>query len=181
MHSDTNKNWFAVMVKPRFERTVSNLLREKGQEEFLPLLPQAREWSDRVKTLMLPMFPRYVFCRFAFDRRVPILNTPGVTQIVGFGGKPCPIPDEEIASLQRLVESPIQPIPCDYLPAGEAVLVKRGPLAGLEGVLVENKSLARVVVSIHLLQRSVCAEVDRDAVVPVEPRTTTGTIYRTCA
>jgi hypothetical protein len=48
--------------------------------------------------------------------------------------------------------------------------VERGPLRGLEGTLLRGEGATRLVVSIEMLQRSVAAEMDPDAVVPVRAR-----------
>ena len=50
------KAWYAVRVRSRFEQVVSTALREKGYEEFVPLVRSRRRWSDRVKELRLPLF-----------------------------------------------------------------------------------------------------------------------------
>lgn len=59
---------------------------------------------------------------------------------------------------------PVTPYP--YLKEGDFVYIHRGPLQGLEGILVQIKNLWRVVVSVTLLQRSVAVEVDRETVSP---------------
>jgi hypothetical protein len=45
--------------------------------------------------------------------------------------------------------------------------VERGPLAGLEGTVIEVKTNYRLILSVPLLQRSVAVEIDRDCVQPV--------------
>jgi len=153
------------MVKPNFENTVAELFEYKGYENFLPLVPEVREWSDRRKVVNCPLFPRYVFCRFQFDRRVPILNTPGVVKIVSFGNQPSCVPKEEIDTLRSVMASQVHPVRCDYIPSGQRVRVNSGPLAGTEGIFIEAKSGCRIVISIHLLQRSAYVEIDRQRIV----------------
>jgi transcriptional antiterminator NusG len=165
--SEPTVGWFALMVKPRFEKSVSALLRSKGLEDFTPMTTSRREWSDRQKTLELPMFPRYVFCRFSFENRVPVLSTPGVLRVVGFGPVPCQIPDAEIEALRTAIRAGVPLMDCDYLAVGQRVRVLKGPLTGVEGLFVEWKANARVVLSIHLLQRSLCAEVDVRSTLPI--------------
>jgi transcriptional antiterminator NusG len=159
--------WFAVIVKPRFEHAVSQLLAQKGYEQFLPLVPKLREWSDRKKIVHFPLFPRYVFCRFRFDQRAKILSTPGVSRIVSFGSQPCPIPDEEIESLRRAASAPTPLIPCKYLPTGQRVRIRSGPLEGAVGVFVQSKAGSRIIISVHLLQRSAYVEIDSNRVEPI--------------
>ncbi|HXG34376.1 MAG TPA: UpxY family transcription antiterminator [Bryobacteraceae bacterium] len=159
--------WFAVTVKPQHEKVAACALRQKGLEEFLPLYRARRQWSDRVKTLELPLFPGYVFCRFPALRKSVVLATPGVRRIVGFGGVPTPLEDAEIESIRAMITSGFGVGPWPYLRTGQRVRIEAGPLRGLEGLLVSLKDCWRVVVSLHLLQRSVAVEVERDMVRPV--------------
>jgi len=88
-------------------------------------------------------------------------------QVVGFGNKPEPVADEELRAVERFVASGLPVEPWPFLKVGELVLVDDGPLAGLEGTLVEVKNRYRIVVSLTLLQRSVAVEIDRDCIRPV--------------
>ena len=153
--------WFAVRVQPQHEKAVARNLSYLGHETFLPLYRTRRAWSDRIKELQLPLFASYVFARFPFRLRVPVLNTPGVLSVITFGKQPAPVPDHEIAAIQAMVASGLPVHPWPYLKCGQPVRIRRGPLNGLEGILLQFKGSWRVVVSVNLLQRSVAAEVDR--------------------
>ncbi len=158
--------WYGVLTKPRYERIAAEALVNKGFTVYLPMAAQLRQWSDRVVRLESPLFPRYVFCRFDAVRRAPVLRTPGVISIIGSGKHPEPIADEEMQAVQAVEQSKLYAEPWPYVRAGEAVRMLCGPLAGLQGWLVREKNPWRVVVSIHLLQRSVAVEVDREWVSP---------------
>jgi len=124
-------------------------------------------WSDRKKQIDQYLFPGYVFCRLNPNDRLPVLTAPGVVDLVGFGRIPTPIPEDEIERVRKMVESGLLVSPFPFVKVGETILIERGPLAGVEGILVEEKGRYRLVVSINLLQRSVSAEVDRQSVRPV--------------
>jgi transcription antitermination factor NusG len=166
MAGDVNP-WYAIRVRSRFETTTSNILRDKGFEQFLPLYRSQRRWSDRVKELDVPLFPGYVFCRFDASSPLRVLTTPGVVHVISAGKIPIPVDECEIAALQEICRSglPVQPWP--YLEVGRRVLIERGPLAGAEGVVIEMKGRCRLVASITMLQRSVAAEIDRDWIRPL--------------
>ena len=77
--SDSSQNncerWYAIRVQARFESLASEVLLGKGYESFLPVYKSVRQWSDRKKTLELPLFPGYLFCRFnPADRMLPIIS-----------------------------------------------------------------------------------------------------------
>jgi transcription antitermination factor NusG len=158
--------WFAVRTATGRERSVADLLGHKGYEEFLPVYRVKRRWSDRTKELELPLFPGYLFCRFPVSRRLPILVTPGVQSIVGYGRTPTPVRDEEVDALRRVVQSGVQTTPYPYLEVGQQVEIREGSLAGVQGILLQIKNSWRIVLSVELLRRSVAVEVDRASVQP---------------
>lgn len=166
-----NFPWFALQVRARHEIGVAEYLKGKGYEWFLPLYKSRRRWSDRVKEVETPLFPGYLFCRFNPQSRLPILKTPGVTQIVGYNHVPISVDEAEIQAIRTLVASGIPNQPCSFLEIGTRVRIESGALCGLEGVLLELKGRRRLVLSITLLQRSVAVEVDSE-VVSVLPSTT---------
>jgi transcription antitermination factor NusG len=109
------------------------------------------------------MFCGYLFCRFALQDRVRVLNAAGVAHIVGCGNTPVPIGETEIRSIRTLANSNVVCTPWPYLHAGQRVSIDHGPLAGVEGVIVRAEDgKQRVVVSVAMLLRSVAAEIERD-------------------
>ena len=74
--------WFALVVKRRHEKAVSEGLRDREIDAFLPTTRLRRQWSDRTRVLDVPLFPGYVFCRCDFANRLAVLGTPGVTAFV---------------------------------------------------------------------------------------------------
>lgn len=161
-------NWFALRVRSNQERTAALHLRSRGYEEFSPSYKVENEWSDRRKTVDQLLFPGYVFCRLDPQDRLPVLTVPGVVGLVGFGRGPSPIPDYELERVRTMVQSGLLVTPWPYLEAGQTVVLERGPLTGVEGIIEKVKGGLRLVVSISLLQRSVSTEVDRTWVRPVK-------------
>jgi len=160
------KSWFAIRVKSRCEWAVSDALRQKGFEEFLPLYWSRRRWSDRVKMLQLPLFSGYLFSRFSLADRVPILSTPGVVLIVGSGRTPLPIDNDEVEAIRKAVESGQKVVPWPHLEIGRRVRIEEGSLRGLEGVLLRFKGTHQLILGVQLLQRAVAVEVPENWVIP---------------
>jgi transcription antitermination factor NusG len=152
--------WFAVQVRSQHEKAISLRLAGAGYAPFLPVYKCRRRWSDRVKEVMLPLFPGYLFCRLDPKVRLPILKTPGVIQIVGSNRIPIPVEDTEIEAIRRLVSSGLPAQPWPFLAVGDRVRIECGPLRGVEGILTAFKGTHRLLVSITLLQRSVAVEID---------------------
>jgi transcription antitermination factor NusG len=164
----TVQPWFALQTKPRHEKKIDQLLRQKGYECLTPTYRQKRKWSDRTVEVDLPLFPMYVFCRLSSSVLGKAISTSGVIRIVGFNGEPAEVTVEEIESLQRLMQSNVLREPWKYLCDGTSVVVETGPLAGTHGIICagdDNKN--RLVISVTLLQRSVAIQLDQDTVISV--------------
>ena len=167
-------DWYAIYTRHQHEKTVAESLSNNGIEVFLPQYSSVRQWRDRTKNLMMPLFPCYVFLHGGLDRRVKILSTPGVYFIVGNGGQPAAIQETEIEAIRTAVTSGLQVEPYPFLQCGDRVRVKAGPLVGIEGILIRKKGSFRLILSAELLQKSMAIEVDAFSVEPVTPRSLAG-------
>ena len=165
--------WYAVYTRAHRQKQVATQLARQAVECFLPLYESARRWKDRRVIVSLPLFPGYVFVRLERSDRIKVLQTPGVVNLVEFGGVPCPIPDVEIEALQSCLARRVRMQPHPYLSVGRRVCVKSGPLAGLEGLLVRRKNCYRLVLSIDSISSSVWVELDAVDVEPVTSSRTT--------
>lgn len=154
--------WFATQVRVGREHSCARHLRVRGYEVFLPCFLQNRRWSDRVKKIDRALFAGYVFCRVSSEMVAKIVTTPGVVRIVGDGRRAVPVPADEIAAVQRIVDAGLAVEPWPFLQTGQCVRIGVGPLRGTEGVVVGSRNSQRVVVSISLLRRSVAVEVDAE-------------------
>lgn len=156
--------WHALHTRHQHEKVVAEILTREGFETFLPLYPAVHRWKDRTKRLSLPLFPCYVFLRGGLDRRLQIIQTPGVHAIVGTAGRPGVIPEPEITAIRRAVDNSLRIAPHPFLECGDWVRIKSGPLFGLEGILVRKQDQFRLVLSVEMLARSVAVEVDASIV-----------------
>lgn len=159
-------HWYAAYTCANHEKGIAQQLQQRSVECFLPLYESVRRWKDRQVRLRLPLFPGYVFVRLALRDRLRALQIRGVARLIGFDGRPAPVPNEEIEAIRACLAGhhPVQPH--RYLQRGQRVRVLSGPLAGLTGIVVREKKTTRLVVSLELLMRSVSVEFDAADFVP---------------
>jgi transcription termination/antitermination protein NusG len=156
--------WFAIQTRSRHEKVVRGQLEMRNVETFLPTMRRVSQWTDRKKEIEVPLFAGYCFAKISLADRLPVLQSQGVVRMVGSGGRPEPIPDEEIESLRIIINSPSDYACCPYLREGMIVKVIRGPLQGVKGRLVREARPCRLVLSISLIQRAVTIEIDAASV-----------------
>ena len=159
-----SRQWFAVHTRYQHEHQVNEQLGRKGFETFYPTCSRWQQWSDRKKKVSQALFPGYLFVTEIANRRLQVVETPGVCGIVSIAGVPAPIPTTEIEAIQRAVTSPYPVEAHSYLNSGDHVRVVEGPLLGVNGILVRNEKSTRLVLSVGLLGRSVAVELDAQSV-----------------
>ena len=166
--SDEQVFWYALTTRSQHEKKAVEALDLRGFQTFLPLYRARRRWSDRTKVLDLPLFPGYVFCRFAVEQRVSVLTSPNIATVVGIGKQPVPLADEEIQGIQTMIASGLRVEPWQFLEVGQKVRIAGGALDGVTGILVQEKNSLRVVVNVELLHRSVAVEISRERLTPAK-------------
>jgi len=155
-----SENWFAVHTRARHEKKANSALVEKNVETFLPTREIVSQWKDRKKKVLMPLFPGYLFVNIDPSDRYTVLNTNGVVRILGNNGVPVPVSPEEIEATKRLIETGLKYEPFPYSIVGREVEVIRGPLEGTMGKILRTKGAYSLVLSVHLIMRSVSVEVD---------------------
>lgn len=151
-----------MRTRSNFEKRVADELAYKGVSCYLPCLHEVRQWKDRRKEIRRPLFAGYVFARFADSgaMRIHVLSASGAVRILGRGSQIEAIPDAEIDSVRAMLAANVRCYAHPFLREGSRVRVRRGPLRGLEGLLIRFKNDARLVVSVGLLSQAVAAEID---------------------
>ncbi|MFD2514329.1 UpxY family transcription antiterminator [Pontibacter locisalis] len=131
------KNWYAIYTKPRWEKKVAGMLSQAGIENYCPTTKVVRQWSDRKKTIIEPLFKSYVFVKVAEKQKWEVRSVPGVLNYVYHLGKPAAIKQEEINAVADFLKEhesvSVQEI---SLNAGDVVKVRSLPFSDLEGEVV---------------------------------------------
>ncbi|HWX54288.1 MAG TPA: UpxY family transcription antiterminator [Verrucomicrobiae bacterium] len=159
-------HWYAIYTCPRHEKRVAEHLAGRAVEFFLPQYETVSRRKDRRVRLSLPLFPGYLFVRILLEERLRVLEAPGVVRLVGSNGHPAELPEEDLEKLRNGLSGSLRAEPHPFLAAGRRVQIVRGPLEGLAGILLRRKGQFRVVLSLDLIQRSICVDVDVADVVP---------------
>lgn len=138
MTMDSTTYWYAVHTRPRWEKKVAGLLHDKGIENYCPLNKVIRQWSDRKKAILEPLFKGYVFVQVDEKAKWDLLQVNGIVNYVHWLGKPARIPDHEIDTIRRflnefeeveVIETAVQ--------VNSNVIIKQGVLMNYKGIVLE--------------------------------------------
>lgn len=158
------ERWHAIYVRSNCEEIVEGALTYAQVEHYWPSVETIRNVRRGKKVVIRrSLFPGYIFARFEFALRRPIITIPQVVHVLGDGRGP--LEDSEVEAVRLIAAMPtVTAAPTLALlhEVGESVVVTKGPLAGLEGQVVYLKNSTRLVISVQMLRQSVSAEVDAD-------------------
>jgi transcription antitermination factor NusG len=156
------ENWYGLQTKPRHEKIVMQRLEERGVTTFLPLVTEVHRWSDRKKSVQMPLFSCYVFARFVPNReeRLRVLRVEGVFGLVGDRGEGAAIPEEQIDAVRSLIDQKLPWSAHPFLKIGQRVRIRSGALDGMEGILISRNGDRTLVISVDAIQRSLAVRVE---------------------
>ena len=128
-------NWYALYIKPRKEQKVAQQLEQLGFTIYLPLKTEIRQWSDRKKKVISPMFSSYVFIQIEESKRQEVFIIDGVLNYVFWLGKPAVIRDEEMEVMRREIDQPNSDIFVTAIQPGEKIKLQDGVFKGQEATV----------------------------------------------
>lgn len=135
---DSQKKWYAIYTRPRWEKKVHQLLQNQKIESYCPLNKVCRQWSDRKKMVLEPLFFSYVFIYVTESEFLPVKKTDGVINLVYWLGQPAVIRDEEIEAIRQFLETYEQvSLEKVKISVNHTVKIMDGPFMDMEGVVVD--------------------------------------------
>jgi transcriptional antiterminator RfaH len=151
--------WHVLHVAPNHEKKVAIHLLHRSVEHFLPLYRERSQWSDRSVMLERPLFPRYIFVRFARESRGTVISLPGALKVLGRGASDVVDP-EDVERIRSALASGYILRPHSAVSVGTRVRVRSGIFTGQEGMVVELRSSCKVVISMSAVRQCYSLETE---------------------
>lgn len=155
MNSEQKKFWYVVYTKPNWEKKVAELLGKKGIEQYCPLNRVQKQWHDRKKIVLEPLFTSYVFVRIDSESHSRVRAMPGIINFVYWLGQPAIVKNEEIEAIRDfLLEHNTVYLEKAAVNVNDMVKIIRGPLIHREGKIVQvnNNTEGYKIKSKHRLE-----------------------------
>jgi transcription antitermination factor NusG len=133
---------------------------EKNIQAYLPVTNEKRKWSDRIKNVITPLFPSYVFTYLNnVQDYYHGMAADGACCYVRFGNQLARVSDNDICSI-RMIEKNGENIEVTstVFQPGQLLNIRKGPLAGLTCEVIQYKSKSRILVRVDMLQRNLIAD-----------------------
>lgn len=133
-------NWYVVYTKPKWEKKVAERLDAIGIISYCPLITKVSQWSDRKKTVSVPLFNSYLFVQIDDKQRNLVFEVPGAIRYLFWLGKPAVVKNEEIETIKNWLSAPNEfEVTVDQWKKGDAIVLESGPFKSQSAVVQEVK------------------------------------------
>ena len=155
------KDWYAVYVKSRHEFKVTETLTQKGIDNTLPTLKKMKQWSDRKKMVIEPLFRGYVFVNINLKQdKYNTLHTDGVVKFIGIKNEPSVVPEKQMLWMKIITDNSEKVTLNSPIPVGKKVKVIYGPFKGLEGTVIHERNSSRLTIRFDSISQVVSVEIN---------------------
>lgn len=158
MPNQTTPSWYVLYTLPNHEKKVYEGLIDRNIKVFLPLKKEIRVWSDRKKTIEVPLFPNYLFVNLRVEDRYEVFKTYGILRYIGSNKHPTALPDKEIDLIRKIASEKVE-ITNENFKLGTKILITSGPLKGIQGLLTGKRGSNRLLVVLSHLKKNVLVDV----------------------
>lgn len=114
------------------------MLKSRAIDHYCPLNRVNKQWSDRKKVVMEPLFKGYVFIATDDNHKWEIKQIDGILNYVYWLGKPAVVKEEEIQTIRKfLQEFNDVEVRNKKLSVDDKVVIKQGVMMNYKGIIVE--------------------------------------------
>ena len=133
-------NWYVVYTKPKWEKKVAERLNEIGVVAYCPLISKTSQWTDRKKTVQVPLFNSYIFVQVDEKDRSSVFAVVGAVRYLFWLGKPAIVKDSEIITIREWLTAPEDyEISLDQWKKGDKIIVESGPFVNQSAIIQDVK------------------------------------------
>lgn len=135
---EQDEKWYVMYTQSRQEKILAEELEHAGYTVYLPLVKKVRQWSDRKKTIEVPLFNSYVFIKGVHEK-MEFKSYRSFVSFIQYNGKPAIVRQHEINTLKSVIKHGYDITESGDMSSfseGNKVLVTGGPLKGMTGELV---------------------------------------------
>jgi hypothetical protein len=160
-----DKPWRAARTKSRREKALAHYLARAGIGYYLPMFMRQQSNTKRVRTSLIPVFNGYLFFQADDFDRHKALRSNHIAHIID-------VRDEakfvaELLQVEKALSGAEKVYPYDFVREGQKGRVKKGPLSGVEGIIVTKANNYRLVISVESIMQSISVSIESDNVEPL--------------
>jgi transcriptional antiterminator RfaH len=150
--------WFVAHTRPRCEKKLVQFCERAALPVTLPCYRAAHQYRGKTVVFRTPLFPGYVFLQLEDEHRNKVLQSDYVANLLD-------VLDQELFQHQldeilRALETDLEIRLAPIIGKGTRVLIKQGPLRGVEGLVEERYGMNVVLLRLDFIGQAAAVKVD---------------------
>lgn len=166
LHAPLDKRWMILHTKARQEKAVAKFLAAGGIEHDLPLVERVTLTRGRKHRSEVPLFSSYIFVKGEKQAAYDAIATKRVASFIEVNDQTRF--EAELAAIHLALESGFEVEEFPKLAIGTSARVTKGPLLGVEGIVIEEARRTCLVLHVEMLGRGAAVEIERDFLEEIE-------------
>lgn len=150
--------WHVAHTRPRCEKKLTQYCEREGVAVTLPCYRSVKKYRGKQAVFLKPLFPNYVFLQMPRHRRQRVYQSDYVANLLD-------VPDQEtfaaqLADILRALETDVEVVLAPEIGTGRKVLIKSGPLRGMEGWVEKRQGAMKVLLRLDFIGQAAAVDVN---------------------
>lgn len=150
--------WFVAHTRPRCEKKLVQFCEREEISAILPCYRAAHNYRGKTAVFRKPLFPGYVFLQLLSEGRRKVLQSDYAANLLE-------VIDQELFSRQlgeilNALETDLEIRLAPIIGKGTRVLIKHGPLRGIEGLVEERYGMNTVLLRLDFIGQAAAVKVE---------------------
>ena len=157
----TEVAWFVAHTRPRREKKLQEYCRREGVSTTLPCFRTVHKYRSKVVTFEKPLFPGYLFLQLSAAQRPRVYQSDLVANLLVVYDQALFV--RQLEEILRALESELEIYLVPQIGVGSRVLIKQGPLRGMEGWVEERFGMSTVLLRLDCIGQAAAVKLQADA------------------
>ncbi len=157
--------WLVAHTRPRCEKKLADYCKLHKVEHDLPCYDSVRKYRGKEVTFQKPLFPGYVFIKTSANRRRLLLQSDYIANLLEVNDQPRF--ERQLSEIHEALDSGLEIQLAPSIGVGTQVLIKSGPLQGIEAWVEERSGMHQVLLRLDFIGQAAAVKLDVADLEPV--------------
>lgn len=150
--------WFVAHTRPRCEKKLVDYCDREGISSTLPTYRSVRKYRGKTAVFKKPLFPGYLFIRMPRLQRQKVFQSKYVANLLDVVDQD--LFQHQLGDILQALESELEITLAPEIGEGKKVLIKSGPLRGMEGWVEARYGMTNVLLRLDFIGQAAAVKVE---------------------
>jgi transcription antitermination factor NusG len=152
--------WFVAHTRPRREKKLKEYCEREGVQVTLPCYRSVRKYRGKTVTFEKPLFPGYAFLQLVPDQRHKVIQSDHLANLLVVHDQTLFI--RQLGEILQALDTGLEVYLAPEIGRGSRVLIKSGPLRGLEGWVEERYGMTTVLLRLDFIGQAAAVKLEAE-------------------